>query len=205
MIEQGTDEWLAERAGRITASRFKDVIGVNKSGKFLKARDDYMMELAFERLSGVPKHSVSSQAMQWGTEAEPIARESYELSTGLFVDETGLIVHPSYGFIGGSPDGLVDDDGIIEIKSPHDEKVHIKTWLEGMPEQHMPQVQGNLMVTGRQWCDFISFDPRQAKSYQLYVQRIERDDEYIHDLLNSLINFEQELQFMIEKITDRAA
>ncbi|MGJ8524295.1 YqaJ-like viral recombinase domain [Halomonadaceae bacterium LMG 33818] len=205
MTEQGTDEWLAERAGRITASRFKDVIGVNKSGKFLKARDDYMMELAFERLSGSPKHSVSSQSMQWGTEAEPIAREAYELHTGLFVDETGLIIDPRYDFIGGSPDGIIDDDGIIEIKSPHDEKVHIRTWLEGMPDHHMPQVQGNMMVTGRHWCDFISFDPRQAKNYQLYVQRIDRDDEYINDLMNRLVNFEQELQFMIEKITSRAA
>lgn len=206
MIEQGSEAWHQARSGRITASRFKDVMAIGKrDGKPLKARIDYMHELAFERLSGTPKQSISSQAMSWGTEAEPLAREAYEMATGYFVDEVSMIVHPAHDFIGGSPDGLVDDDGLIEIKSPFSEAVHIKTLLEGMPEEHIYQVQGNIWISGRKWCDFISFDPRQTSSLQLYKQRIERDDDFIESMQQALLSFEQELSEMVERIRERAA
>lgn len=207
MIEQRSDEWFQQRAGKITASRFADAIAFNtKTGKPTAARQTYMRTLVAEILSGRPRHSVGSQAMTWGTEAEQFAREAYELETGLVVAEAEFTVHYAHDFIGGSPDGLVGQDGLIEIKSPHDEQVHINTLLNGMPDDHKPQVQGNLMVTGREWLDFISFDPRQAPRYQLYIQRIERDEDYIsHELLPGLLAFWSEVQAMVKAIQERAA
>ena len=204
---QHSDEWFSARAGRITASRFADAIAMNKkTGASTATRDTYMRTVVAEILSGRPKHSISSQSLTWGTEAEQFARQAYELESGLVVTECGFIPHYEFDFIGGSPDGLVGNDGLIEVKCPHDEQVHIGTWLNGMPDDHMPQVQGNLMVTGRAWCDFISFDPRQAPKYQLYVQRIERDAEYIEKtLLPGLLAFWGEVQGMIQRIEKRAA
>lgn len=207
MIAQGSDEWLAARAGKITASRFADAIAMNKkTGKPTAARDTYMRTLVAEILSGRPKHSVSSKSMEWGTESERFARSAYELETGAVVTEAEFIPHYQYDYIGGSPDGLVGEAGLIEIKCPHDEQVHIGTWLDGMPTDHKPQVQGNLMVTGRDWCDFISFDLRQPEPYGLYVQRIERDDEYINSvLLPGLLQFWKEAQAMIATIQAKAS
>lgn len=207
MIEQRSEGWFEQRMGKITASRFADAIATSKrDGKPTAARQTYMRTLVAEILSGRPKHSVSSQAMTWGTEAEQFAREAYELETGLVVVEAGFTTHYAYDFIGGSPDGLVGNDGLIEIKCPHDEQVHIGTLLEGMPADHMPQVQGNLMVTGRSWLDFISFDPRQSEPYRLYVQRIERDDKYINEtLLPGLLSFWGEVQQMVKAIQEKAA
>ena len=114
-------------------------------------------------------------------------------------------MHPRYDFIGASPDGLVSAVGGIEIKSPHDEAVHINTWLCGMPEEHMPQVQGNMMVTGRAWWDFISYDPRQCERLRLYVQRILRDDHFISEMLGALLQFEAELQQMVAELERKSA
>ena len=207
MIDQRSDAWFQQRSGRITASRFADAIAMNKkTGQPTAARQTYMRTVVAEILSGRPKHSISSQALSWGTEAEQFAREAYELETGLVVAESGFVVHYEFDFIGGSPDGLVGADGIIEVKCPHDEQVHIGTWLDGMPADHIPQVQGNLMVTGRAFCDFISFDPRQAEPYRLYVQRIERDDKYISEtLLPGLLDFWADVQRMVKTIQDKAA
>lgn len=194
-IEQRSDEWHEQRRGLITASRFADVIAVGRNGKPLKAREDYMLELLHERTSGQPKQPISSRSLTWGTEVEEFARKAYELETGLLVADAGFIVHPAHPFIGGSPDGLVGSDGLIEIKSPHDEKVHLRTWLCSMPSDHTPQVQGNLMCSERLWLDFISYDPRSGEPYRLYIQRIERDDDYINNtLLPGLLQFEKELQ-----------
>lgn len=207
MTVQGSPEWLAERAGRITASRFADAIAISKkTGKPTMEREKYMRSIVAELLSGRPRHSVSSQSMAWGSEAEAIARAAYELDCGIVVEPCGFIAHYQYDYIGGSPDGLIGTDGIIEIKCPHDEQVHIGTWLNGMPDDHIPQVQGNMMVTGRQWCDFISFDPRQGEPYQLYVQRIARDEDYISQaLLPGLLAFWSEVQAMVKTIQERAA
>lgn len=203
--EQGSDEWLQERAGKQTASRFHDVTALSKAGKPLQARQDYMLQLVFERTAGAPKQSINSRSLEWGAEVEAFAREAYELETGNLVTSVGFLAHPAHDFIGGSPDGLVGNDGLIEIKCPHDEKVHVRTWLEGMPEAHRAQIQGNLFVTGRHWADFISYDPRQAEHLRLYVQRIERDQDYIDSLEKKLLQFEAELQQMIKTLEKKAA
>ncbi len=197
--EQGSEAWRAERAGAITGSRFSEVLGT-KQARLRLAR-----QLVFERLSTKPAHEVSSKSLTWGTEVESFARDAYELETGNIVTRCGFIRHARYPFIGASPDGLVNHDGIIEMKCPHDEAVHIATWLEGMPDEHIPQVQGELFVTGRAWADFISYDPRQAEPYRLYVQRVPRDDKYIATLSGALLTFEQEVQAMLEQIQAKAA
>lgn len=201
IVEQGTDEWLRLRAGKITASEFCSVIGSKG------AREKYLHQIAFERLSDTPVHEVNSPSLRWGTEIETFAREAYELRTGNFVDRAGFIVHPVYPFAGYSADGFVDGDGLVEIKSPHDEAVHIRTWACGMPDEHKPQCQGGLWVTGRQWLDFISYDPRMVRSvkHRLYVQRIYRDEIYIAKLAAAIIEFNEEVKEIIQLLEERAA
>jgi predicted phage-related endonuclease len=208
MIDQRTEEWRSQRAGKITASGFADAIAMNKKKPTepTAARMTYMRTIVAEILSGRPKHEITSKSLSWGTEAEEFARQAYELETGLVVVQSEFVTHYDYDFIGASPDGLIGTDGGIEMKSPHDEQVHIGTWLNGMPDDHIAQVQGNMMVTGRQWWDFVSYDPRQAEKYQLYIQRIARDDTYINEtLLPGLLKFWAEVQQMLKRIQDRAA
>jgi len=206
---QGTEQWLADRAGKITASRFKDVMAWGKPDKYgkrepQKARTTYMLELCFERLSQKPKHQAKSASMRWGTEQEPFAHEAYEMLTGNCVNHIGFIAHPKYDWLGCSPDGLVNSDGGIESKCPYSESVHITTWLEGMPEEHMAQVQGCMFVTGRKWWDFLSFDPRQSEDCQLYIQTIYRDEKYLENLHTELVQFNLELNRMVDEVADRA-
>jgi putative phage-type endonuclease len=206
MTEQRTEEWHQQRAGRITASRFADAIAISKrTGEPTEARNKYLRELVAEILMGNAKHSISSKSMQWGTEVEAYAREAYELHTGNLVVESEFLLHPQYDYIGASPDGLIWTDGGLEMKCPHDEQVHIKTWLEGMPADHIGQVQGCMYVTGRQWWDFVSYDPRQSEPYRLYVQRIPRDEAYIANLETGLLAFWQEVQQAVTEIQRKAA
>lgn len=205
MAEQRSEEWYMARAGKLTGSCFVDIISTTAKGKPTAARGTLMRKLAFERLAGIPAHEIGGKALNWGTEVEDAAVQTYELLSGNIVVKSPFVVHPRYDFIGSSPDGLVAADGGIEIKSPHDEGVHINTWLTGMPEEHMPQVQGNMLVTGRAWWDFISYDPRQCERLRLYVQRIQRDDEYISTMVAALLQFEAELQQMIAELERRSA
>lgn len=197
--EQGTDAWRAERAGRITASRFVDVLGTKA------ARQKYARELVFERLAGRAKHDISSKATAWGVDIEPFQAEAFELHTGLIASTCGLIVHARYPFIAASPDRLVSDGAGLEMKSPHDEAVHVQTWLEGMPDEHRPQVQGGMFVTGKPHWYFSSYDPRQAEPYRLYVERVERDNAYIAMLAGALLSFQEEVERMVNDIKARAA
>jgi predicted phage-related endonuclease len=204
--EQRTEEWRLARAGNLTASTFKDIIAITRAGKPTAARLKLMHQKAFERLAGIPVHEISSKSTSWGQDLEDAADGAYMVATGGIIVPSPYLTHPQHPFIGASPDGLVGMDGGVEKKCPHDEAVHIETWLEGMPEDHIPQVQGNMLVTGRAWWDFISYDPRQGEKWRLYVQRIPRDDAYISNtLLPSLLQFEAELQAMVETLRRKAA
>lgn len=205
MSDQRSDHWYEARAGKITASRFGDVIAVKRDGKPTAERMRYMRELVFERLAMQPKHEVSSKSLNWGTEVEEFARRAYELRTGNIVTLSPFVLHPDHDFIGASPDGLIDDDGGLEMKCPHSEDVHVLTWLDGMPSDHMPQVQGNMMVTGRQWWDFVSYDPRQGDRFRLYVQRVQRDQDYIDRMLEELLRFQAESLAMQAELERKAA
>lgn len=188
MIEQGSQEWLLARAGHATASRFADVMAKVRTGE-AKTRSDYRWELVTERLTGQPVPQYVSKAMQRGTLLEPEARAAYEAETGDLVERVGFLPHPSIEWCGASPDGLIGKDGGCEIKCPDNPVIHVQTIKGGMPEEHRPQVQGGMWVTGRQWWDFISYDPRMPESMQLYVERIKRDEAYIESLAAEVTRF----------------
>lgn len=200
VAEQRTPEWYAARLGRATASHFNDILSRTKSG-YASTRANYRAQLVIERLTGQSIDTYQNAAMLWGTETEPLARTTYMLTTGNFVTECGFFAHNEIA-AGASPDGLVEEDGTIEIKSPNP-ATHIETLrLGSIPARYIPQVQGQLWMTGREWCDFISFDPRLPENAQLFIQRIERDDKYIDYLAQEVIKFlaevDEEVRFVQE-------
>lgn len=197
---QRTAAWLYERCGYCTASRFNAVIAKTKAGKPTAERDKYLMELVIERITGRPLDHYSSSAMLWGEEQEPHSRMDYEARTGAMVEEVGFIKHPTLPMVGGSPDGLIGEDGGWESKSPFNSAVHIGTLLEGMPTEHLAQVQGLMWITGRKWWVFQSYDPRLPSPLCRYVERIERDDEYIEKLAAEVTAFNEEVAAMVERL-----
>lgn len=181
MAEQGTAEWLAERCGCATASRIADIVARTKSG-YSASRANYAAQLVAERLTGNVAESFTNAAMQWGTEKEPEARAAYEWHKDVDVVEVGFIPHPTIAMSGASPDGLVGDDGLVEIKAPNT-ATHIDTLLgQKVPEKYVTQMQWQMACTGRQWTDFVSYDPRMPDEMRLFVKRIERDAERIAEL-----------------------
>lgn len=202
-VEQRSAAWLFERAGKATASRFADVMARGVKGGYLKARQDYLWELVVERIKGGPVDHYTSTAMQWGIDNEPAARMAYETRTGAFVEIAGFVPHPTIELCGGSPDGLIGDDGGCEFKSPFNSAIHLQTILDGMPAEHVAQVQGNMAVNGpgRLWWDFNSYDPRQPEErLQLYTQRIARDDAYIATLEAELRQFLSEVDALVARL-----
>ena len=176
-MEQRTEEWFAARLGKVTASRVADVLAKIKSGESA-SRKNYKMELVVQRLTNKQGESFTNAAMEWGTEQEPFARMAYEAHTGTFVKEEGFVDHPTIEGFGCSPDGIVGE-GLIEIKAPNTAN-HIETVLENKaPSKYIPQMQCQMACTGAKWCDFVSFDPRVPEDLQLFVVRVERDQEYI--------------------------
>jgi putative phage-type endonuclease len=194
-VEQGSEEWHQLRFGWITASKFKDVIAGGQ-GKVKKA---YMLQLASEILTGERVDTYSNEYMEWGTQTEPQARAMYEFESGNSVEQVTFIRQGELK-AGCSPDGLVGDDGMLEIKCPKT-STHLETVLSGkMPTAHKAQVQGQLWVSGRQWCDFVSFDPRINGSSNYFCVRVERDEAFIAELEAKVKQFENELLELLEKL-----
>lgn len=191
---QGSDEWLRDRAGVPSASMFKAV----KAKGTGKTRESYMIRLAAEIMTDAPVETYQNGAMQHGTETEPAARSTYEFITGNTVDQVGFIKLDS-GLAGCSPDGLIGEDGGLEIKCPNTE-THIRTFLSGkMPPEHKPQVQGSLWICERDWWDFVSFDDRMNDN-QNVIYRQHRDEAYIKTLSEEVEKFAEELEKMIQKL-----
>lgn len=189
--DQRTEDWFEARLGRATASRFKDVMLTIKSGE-AAGRKNYRAELIAERLTGVRDEGYTTAAMQWGIDNEPLARLRYELLTGNSVEECGFFAHSSL-MAGASPDGLIYDDGLIEIKCPNT-ATHIETLKsKKLPYQYYWQVMGQMWITGRKWCDFVSFDPRMPKNAQIFITTVERDDEAISKLEGQVTTFLREV------------
>ncbi len=246
-VLQGSEAWLALRAGRITGSRMIDVLALSKpktalavvdltTGEIgdvlgngvraaakakklraaganvkeievkpatpLQARVDYGEQLAFERIAKVPQLTRETVEMKWGKNCEPYARFCYEARAGIQVQQPGFCIHDCE-YVGISPDGFVRDDGGIEIKSPYNGRIHIHRWLHGMEDEHMPQVQSAMWVTGRRWWDFVSFDPRVEKDMQLYIQTIPRDDAYIERLIGECAKLDTAVQTLVRECLAR--
>ena len=188
--EQGTEEWRLARLGIPTASRFKDMMAGGQG----KSRRTYMLTLAGERITGELAQSYSNAHMERGNTLEPDARELYELETGSEVAECGFI-RASYD-AGYSPDGLIGGNGLIEIKTrlPH---LMLDTLLsQKMPVEHTKQVQGGLLISEREWCDFIAYWP----GLPLFVKRIERDEKLIKEIRQAITIFNDEMHEIIETI-----
>ena len=201
MMEQGTEEWFTIRIGKVTASRVADVIAKTKTG-YSASRDNYMAQLVCERLTNQKGESFSNAAMQHGTDTEPLARAAYEAFQDILVDEVGFVPHPSIIMAGASPDGLVSDDGLLEIKCPNT-ATHIETLLsQSVPGKYNTQMQFQMACTGRQWCDFVSFDNRLPNELQLFVKRVPRDNEFIKQMEDEVVKFLNELDIKIAQLMD---
>lgn len=192
-IIQGSAEWHALRVGKVTASRVADLIAKTKTG-WGASRANYMAELIAERLTGEPAEKYTNAAMAWGTEKEPDARAAYEFFRDAAVTEIGFVDHPSISMTGASPDGLVGDDGLVEIKCPNT-ATHLDTLLsQTVPAKYVTQMLWQMEVTGRAFCDFVSYDPRLPESMSLFVKRVERDDKRISELRSSVVEFLEEVE-----------
>ena len=199
MMDQGSESWFQVRIGKVTASRVADVIAKTKTG-YSATRDNYMAQLVCERLTGQKGESFSNAAMQHGTDTEPLARASYEAYADVLVDEVGFVPHPTIEMAGASPDGLVGDDGLLEIKCPNT-ATHIETLLsQGVPGKYNTQMQFQMACTGRQWCDFVSFDNRLPAELQLFVKRVPRDEVFIRLIEAEIVQFLAELDDKINKL-----
>jgi putative phage-type endonuclease len=187
------------RAGKVTASKVADVLSKVKSGESA-GRKNYRMDLVAERLTGKPADSFTNSAMQWGTDQEPFARIAYETYRGLFVEQIPFMDHPTIEWFGCSPDGLIGEDGLLEIKCPNT-TTHIEYIQDGKPpSRYIPQMMAQMACTGRKWCDFVSFDPRMPEELQLFVVRLNRDDSYIQEMESEVKQFLNEVEQALEQL-----
>lgn len=192
-IAQGSPEWHAIRAGKVTASRIADLTAKTKTG-WGASRANYMAELIAERLTGTSAEKFTNSAMQHGTDTEPEARAAYEFHTGADVALIGFAHHPAITMAGASPDGLVGDAGLVEIKCPNTE-THIETLLgQSVPAKYIKQMQWQMACTRRTWCDFVSYDPRLPESMRLFVARVECSVTMISELEADVCEFLAELE-----------
>jgi putative phage-type endonuclease len=200
-IEQGSPEWFAQRCGKATASRISDIVAKTKSG-YSTSRANYMAQLVVERMTNQVAESYSNAAMEWGIENEEFARAAYEAKTGNMVDQVGAIDHPRIALSAASPDGLVGDDGCLEIKCPNT-ATHIETLLGDEPaKKYYDQMQWQMVCANRSYCEFVSFDPRMPAHLQLFVKRIERNDIYIAELESEVIRFLAEVDDKVKKLNE---
>jgi putative phage-type endonuclease len=201
MVIQGSDEWKQSRIGKATASRISDIVAKTKTG-YSTSRANYMAQLVVERMTNQVAESYSNAAMEWGVENEEFARAAYEAKTGNMVDQVGAIDHPRIPMSAASPDGLVGDDGCLEIKCPNT-ATHIDTLLGDEPaKKYYDQMQWQMVCANRSWCDFVSFDPRMPSHLQLFVKRIERNDEYIDQLEKEVVQFLMEVEYKVKKLNE---
>ncbi|MCX2699360.1 lambda exonuclease family protein [Ochrobactrum chromiisoli] len=198
-IEQGSEAWKIIRLGKVTASRVADVIAKTKTG-YGASRKNYLAELVLERLTGKAEEGFTSSSMQWGTDNEPDARSAYQFEKNTRVVQVGFVAHPHIAMTGASPDGLVGDDGLLEIKCPNS-ATHLDTLRTNtIPSRYITQMNWQMACTGRQWCDFVSFDPRFPEHMRLFVKRHHRVDADIRALEIDVTLFLKEVDEAIDDL-----
>ncbi len=196
---QGSEAWINQRLGKVTASRVADLMARTKTG-WGAGRANYMAELLCERLTGQRAEQYENSSMIWGRDTEPQARAAYEFLTGLSVTEVGFVDHPSIVMAGCSPDGLVGDGGLVEIKCPNS-ATHIETLLsETVPSKYRIQMMWQIACTGREWCDFVSFDPRLPADMQIWIKRIQPEAGEIDAMEAAVREFLMELDDKIGRL-----
>lgn len=193
-VEQGSEEWLRARAGSLGASEVADALARTKSG-WGASRHNLMARLMAEQLRGEPIKGYVSREMEWGTATEPEARAAYTFFFNTEVQTVGLITHPTIEGTHASPDGFVGDDGLIEVKCPNT-ATHIATLLERkIPARYETQMRWQMICSGRQWCDFCSYDPRMPEHLQLWVKRLGHDETIAVTLQKEVRQFLDELEY----------
>lgn len=198
---QGSAEWKRLRLGKVTASRVADVVAKTKSG-YSASRANYMAQLIAERLTDTVADAYTNAAMQHGTETEPEARDAYCFYQGVAVEEVAFVPHPKIDQAGASPDGLVGADGLVEIKCPNT-ATHLETLLgQAVPAKYETQMQFQMACTGRQWCDFVSYDPRMPENMRLFVKRLKRDDKRIAELESEIAIFLFEMAVKLSELNN---
>jgi putative phage-type endonuclease len=201
MFDQGSPEWPAERMGKVTASALVNVMMAKNTAGY----QNYMAQLICERLTGQPVETFKSDAMQYGTDTEAQARAFYELETGNDVRQCGFIPHPLLEWAGASPDGLVGELGLVEIKCPQPAK-HIKNLMGGTIDRaYALQMQWQMECTGGEWCDFVSFNPSFPDHLQIHIQRVDRDQELISEIMAATTTFLAETESKLRVLNARAA
>lgn len=199
---QRTDEWFAARLGKVTASRIADLRKKTQKG-WAASRAAYMADLIAERLSGEHIPGGTGAARRWGQEIEPEAKRAYEFYRDAEIEEVGFLPHPTIADAGASPDGLVGENGLVEFKCPT-VLTHLETLeTDAIAPEYLQQMQWQMACTGRQWCDFASYDPRYPESMKLYVQRVKRDDELIAEIETDVIAFLGELTTRVSSLRSK--
>jgi putative phage-type endonuclease len=199
MIEQGTEAWHQLRLGKVTASRVADIMAKTKTG-VSASRGNYLIELALQRVTGTIEPTYINEAMQRGTEEEPRARIAYEVHTNTFVDQVAFIDHPTIEWFGASPDGLIDTNGMVEIKNPNSSTHWATIKADEIPSKYYIQMMAQLSCTGREWNDYVSFDSRFPERSQLYIKRLYRDNKYIAEMESEIKRFLEEVSIEVELI-----
>jgi len=201
-MEQRSEEWFAARCGKATASKISDIIAKTKSG-WGAGRKNYAALLIAERLTEKVADGFSNAAMQWGTDTEPQARAAYSFYTDNEVVDLAFVDHPTIEMSGASPDGLVNNDGLVEIKCPNT-ATHLDTLLDQkIPKKYKTQMFWQMACTDRQWCDFVSYDPRLPENMAMVVIRLERDDELIKELEKDVTYFLDEISSKVKTLGEK--
>jgi len=200
-LDQTDPAWMLARLGHITASCMDDVMAKGKTGEAV-TRYKYKIKLLAERMTGVGQDSYNNAAMDWGKSQEQFAAQAYELRREILLDKTGFWRHPTIEWLGASPDRLAGDVGLVEIKCPNT-STHLTWMLSGsstMPSEYVKQVQAQLWICEKEWCDFVSFDPRLPEKNQLHIIRVMRDEELIKKMEAESISFLLEVQDLINQL-----
>jgi putative phage-type endonuclease len=202
-LEQRSPEWYAARCGKVTASRIGDILKTIRNGNYAASRRNYAAQLVTERLTGkVTENSYTNEYMEWGKEQEPIAREKYQEQTGNTVNEVGFINHPDIPMSGASPDGVVGDDGLLEIKCLIKAN-HIDILLTEDLEKYKYQMLWQMACTRRKWCDFVSYNPELPEHMQLFVKRLEYDEHEISRIELEVQNFLSEVDTTTKELMEK--
>lgn len=203
-MKQGTEEWLRARIGKVTASRISDLMAKTKIG-WSTSRKNYASELVIERLTGEPVPQYQNAAMAYGTECEPEACAAYSFQMNVDVLEVGFVPHPTINDAGASPDGLIGPDGLVEIKCHANTALHIEQLLrpEFVAGQHQLQMQFQMACTGRQWCDYVSYDKRLPEAMRLSIVRVVRDDKLIAEIEAEVRAFLAEVGNTVDALCER--
>lgn len=199
-MQQLSEEWFAARAGKFSASRSKALMAKTRSGPSA-SRKNLIVQLAVERLTGTIEDGFSNAAMQRGIDLEPEARDAYIFETGNAVEEVAFVSHPDLDFCSASPDGFVGDDGLVEIKCPSAMAKHMAALTDGAhAKEYHWQLHHQLFVTGRDWVDAVSYDPRFPEGLQLAIKRVLRDAEAIEELKVEIIKGNAEVDALVDQM-----